>query len=108
MDYHCERVNQNGMDIFTFKQMLVLSFNFLSLSLINSNEPTLVVAHVYFAHLNLSFLSVSLIYLTKNQSNYIVEDAKTSTLLNLHDTVLSMVLTLELHSLIFSSSSTQP
>ena len=80
----------------------------LSLSLTNSNEPTLVVAHVYYAHLNLSFQSDSLIYLTKNQSNYIVEDAKTSTLLNLHDTVLSMVPTSEQPSLTSSSSSTQP
>jgi hypothetical protein len=106
MDYHCERVNQNGIS-FIFKISVVL-FISLSLSLINSNEPSLVVAHVYFAQLNLSSQSDSLIYLTKNQSNYIVEDAKTSTLLNLHDTDPSMVLTLEQPSLTSSSSSTQP
>ena len=78
------------------------------LSLINSNEPTLVVAHVYYAHLNLSFQSDSPIYRSKNQSSYIVEDAKTSTLPNLHDTDQSMVLTSEQPSLTSSSSSTQP
>ena len=73
----------------SLKSVLVLIyFSLSSLSLINSNESTLVVVHVYYTHLSLSFQSDSLIYLTKNQSNYFVEDAKTSTLLNLHDTDL--------------------
>ena len=88
MDYHCERVNRNGI-VFIFK-ISVGSYLFFSLlsQLDKSNESTLVVVHVYYTHLSLSFQSDSLIYFTKNQSNHFVEDAKTSTLLNLHDTDL--------------------
>ena len=115
MDCHCKRVNQNGNVAFFFfllQKRWFFLYHFSppssSPSLINSNEQTLVAAHVSYAHLNLSFQSVSQIYLTKNQSNYIAEDAKTSTLPNLHDTAPSMVLTSGPPSLIFSFSSTQP
>lgn len=81
---------------------------FSNSSLTNSNERTLVAAHVFYAHPNLSFPSDSRISLTKNQSNCIVDDAKTFILPNPHDTDPSMVLISEPPSHTSSFSSTQP
>lgn len=112
MDCHRERINKNGLSKFPqspkYRRRNKEQDHYIySFSLINSNEPTLVAVHVSCAQLNPSFPLDSQIYLTKNQSNYTVVDAKTFILPNLHDTGPSMVLILEPPSHISSFSSTQ-